>query len=73
MQAIAVDRQYNDEQSDRASTASLDTFETEALLSSQPSRLDPDAEAQKANFGCDQGAWYQRPKQECFRYSTLES
>ena len=73
MQVIAVNKQDSDELSDRVSTASLDDFETGALLSSQPSRADIDAEAQKANSNSDQEAWHQRPKKECFRYSIIES
>lgn len=73
MQVIAVDKQHNDELSDRASTASLNDCETGALLSSQPSDLDPDAEAQKSNSDSDQEAWYLRPKQECFRYNIFEA
>ena len=72
MQVIAVDKQRNDELSDRASTASLNDFETGALLSSQPPHADSDAQAQKPNSDSDQEAWYQRPKQECFRYSIFE-
>lgn len=73
MQVIAVNKQDSDELSDRVSTASSNDFETGALLSSQSSRVDADAEAQKANSNSDQEAWYQRPKQECFRYSVFDS
>lgn len=66
MHAPVVEKQHSDELSDIASTSEADTG---ALLSSAPLQLDTDGEPQKPS---DQEAWYQQPKQECFRQVVLE-
>lgn len=73
MQVIAVGKQYSDELTDRASTASVHNSETGALLSSQASRPDTDEETQKPNSCVDQEVpWYRKPQQECFRCSIID-
>lgn len=68
MHVPVVVKQHGDELSDVASTASSSEAETGALLSSAPSHLETDGETQKPS---DQEAWYQQPKQECFRLVKL--
>ena len=73
MHVIAVEKQHTGEPSERASSASLDNVETEMLLPSSPARLDIDEQAQKPKSISDHESWYQQPKQECLRYTFLES
>lgn len=68
MHIITVEKQRSDELSDIASTASSNEFETGTLLPGVTSRPDTGEEVQKPS---DQEAWYQQPKQECFRQVVL--